>query len=188
MEPLRALLERLKTDDPATAAHSATVARWAERIAGRLRFAQEERFFVARSAMLHDIGKLYVPRGLLSAPRALNVDETAAVREHVIAGERVLALHPELYIFLDAVRWHHERIDGRGYPDGLKGDRIPVVTRIVAVADAYDAMTARRPYRLPLSPERALLELERHRGSQFDPEIVDAMIDCVMETQRPLAM
>jgi len=188
MDPLRALVERLETDDPATARHGRSVAEWADRIAARLHFADDDRFFIARSAMLHDVGKLYVPQDLLSAPRRLSVSETDRVRMHVIEGERVLALHPELFRYRDAVRWHHERIDGNGYPDGLKGERIPIVTRIVAVADAYDAMTSARPYQLPLTPHAALLELERNRGTQFDPEIVDAMIACVCEAIWPVAV
>ncbi len=86
------------------------------------------------------------------------------------------------------VRHHHERFDGRGYPDGLRGEAIPLPARIVAVADAYDAMTGQRPYRFPMTPDRALLEIERMRGTQFDPAVVDVMLAVVGDALRPLAV
>jgi len=187
MDPLRALVERLDTSDPATAAHGRAVAHWCARIAAQLRLERDQHNWIVRSAQLHDVGKLCVPTELLRAPRALQPAERARVERHVIDGERLLGEYG-LLVYRDAVRHHHERFDGRGYPDGLRADRIPLAARIVAVADAYDAMTAQRPYRFPMTPDRALLELERSRGTQFDPAIVEVMLAVVGGAIRQIAV
>lgn len=187
MDPLRDLVERLDKQDPATAAHGRAVASWCARITAQLRLSREEQSFVARSGLIHDVGKLCVPAELLRAPRTLVAAERAAMALHVIEGERLLAEHGVLD-FRDAVRSHHERYDGRGYPDGLRGKAIPLAARIVSVADAYDAMTGQRPYRFPMTPDRALLEIERGRGSQFDPEVVEVMLSVVGDVLRPVAV
>jgi HD-GYP domain-containing protein (c-di-GMP phosphodiesterase class II) len=189
MDPLRTLVERLDIEEPCTALHGRAVAHWSARIAAHLRLSRDEVSFVSRCGLLHDIGKLYVPLELIRAPRVLDQREREAVAAHVIKGDEAIAVDPELRIYRDAVRWHHERYDGRGYPDGLRGQRIPLAARIVAVADAYDAMTGQRPYRFPMMPDRALLEIERHRGTQFDPEIADAMLTIVGDlVLRPVAV
>lgn len=186
MDPLRALLERLEAEDPATAAHGRAIAVLASRIGAELRLGPLVGEFLGRCGLVHDVGKLYVPRALVHANRALSPAERAALAAHVIEGERALAADPELDVYREAVRSHHERYDGRGYPDRLRGQRIPLHARILAVADAYDAMTGRRSYRFPLAPDRALVELERGRGSQFDPEVVDALAAVVGAGLRPL--
>lgn len=185
MDQLRSLVERLDAEDPATAAHGRAVALWTLRIVEQLRLPRDERVLIARSAHLHDIGKLRVPGELLRAPRALSRDEFAAVAMHVLQGERLLAEY-ELLVYRDAVRHHHERFDGRGYPDGLRGRSIPLAARIVSVADAFDAMTSERPYRFAVSPDRALLEIDRWRGTQFDPEVVDVMLAVAGAVPRPV--
>jgi len=187
MDPLRTLVERLDAEDPATAAHGRAVAAWCSRIVGQMRLSRDERLWIARSAHLHDVGKLCVPQELLRAPRALRAAERAAVARHVVEGERLLAEY-DLLVYRDAVRHHHERFDGRGYPDGLSGKAIPLAARIVAVADAYDAMTGQRPYRFPMTPDRALLEIERSRGTQFDPDVVEVMLAVVGDALRPVAV
>ena len=187
MDPLRTLVERLDADDPATAAHGRAVAYWCARIASQLRLGRDEHNWLVHSAQLHDVGKLCVPQELLRAPRALAAAERLQVEQHVIEGERLLADYG-LLAYRDAVRHHHERFDGRGYPDGLRGERIPLAARIVAVADAYDAMTGQRPYRFPMTPDRALLEIERARGAQFDPAIVEVMLAVVGGAIRPVAV
>lgn len=188
MEPSRTLVERLETEQPETAAHGRAVGGWAARIAAYLRMSRDEIAFVQRCGELHDIGKLFVPRDLLRLPRPLVEDERCRLRAHVTLGDEAISLHPDLFVYRDAVRWHHERYDGRGYPDGLRGEQIPLAARIVAVADVYDALTGVRPYRFPASPERALCALERGRGGQFDPEITDAMIAVVSAARRPIAV
>jgi HD-GYP domain-containing protein (c-di-GMP phosphodiesterase class II) len=187
MDPLRTLVEPLDANDPATAAHGRAVAYWCSLIAGQLRLDRDEHNWIVHSAQLHDVGKLCVPRDLLRAPRALRPAERALVAQHVIEGERLLADYG-LLVYRDAVRNHHERFDGRGYPDGLRADRIPLVARIVAVADAYDAMTGQRPYRFPMTPDQALLEIERSRGTQFDPAVVEVMLAVVGSAIRPVAV
>ena len=187
MDPLRALVERLDTNDPATAAHGRSVAHWVSRIAAQLRLPRDEHNWVVRSAQLHDIGKLCIPDDILRAPRALRPAERELVERHVVEGERLLVEYG-LLEYREAVRHHHERFDGRGYPDGLRAETIPFAARIVAVADAYDAMTSQRPYRFPMTPDRALLEIERCRGTQFDPAIVEVMLAVVGDALRPVAV
>jgi len=187
MDPVRTLVERLDTTDPATAAHGRAVALWCSRMVAGMRLPRDEQNWIVRSAQLHDVGKLCVPADLLRAPRVLTDEERAIVRRHVLDGERLLAEYG-LLEYRDGVRHHHERFDGRGYPDGLRADAIPLPARIVAVADAYDAMTGQRTYRFPMTPDRALLEIERMRGTQFDPSVVDVMLAVVGDALRPVAV
>ncbi len=187
MDPLRVLVERLDAEDPATAAHGRAVAHWCSRVTAQLRLPRDERAHIVRSGQIHDVGKLLVPDELLRAPRPLLAAERVTVAAHVIEGERLLADYG-LLDYRDGVRSHHERFDGRGYPDGLRGKAIPLAARIVAVADAYDAMTGQRAYRFPMTPDRALLEIERGRGSQFDPDIVEVMLSAVNDALRPIAV
>jgi len=174
MDPLRALVERLDRNDPATAAHGRVVAHWCSRLAARMRLARSEQNWIVRSAQLHDVGKLCIPDEILRAPRALREAEREIVERHVIEGERLLAEY-DLLEYRDGVRHHHERFDGRGYPDGLRTDAIPLVARIVAVADAYDAMTSARAYRGARPSGDALRELWRCAGTEFHAEIVGAL-------------
>jgi HD-GYP domain-containing protein (c-di-GMP phosphodiesterase class II) len=139
----------------------------------------QEIVFASRSGLVHDIGKIETPAEILNAPRSLSAEEWDVMRAHALAGEAIVQEIPILRHLSTAVRSHHERIDGKGYPDGTRGLRIPTIARLVAVADSFNAMIGRRAYRKPMPPSIALLELERHRGTQFDPEIVEAMIDIV---------
>ena len=128
-------------------------------------------------AQLHDIGKLAVPDSILLKPGPLDASEWEVVRQHTLAGERIVGRVPGLDVVADAVRASHERWDGLGYPDGLAGHEIPLAARIVAVADAYAAMTTPdRPYREPLSPAEAEDEVIRCAGTQFDPVVVEAFL------------
>jgi two-component system, cell cycle response regulator len=129
---------------------------------------------IRQAAELHDIGKLAVPDEILNKPGPLDDDELAFMRRHTIVGERILAAAPALSDVAPLVRSSHERYDGRGYPDGLAGDRIPIGARVIAVCDAWDAMVSDRPYRRGMTPELALAELHRCAGTQFDPDVVGA--------------
>ncbi|HYZ17249.1 MAG TPA: HD domain-containing phosphohydrolase, partial [Candidatus Acidoferrum sp.] len=135
--------------------------------------------FAARCGLLHDIGKARVPLEILTAPRRLDDREWPVMRAHASAGEAMIRHDPRLRVFAPAVRSHHERLDGRGYPDGLRASAIPQIARVVAVADCFNAMIGRRPYRVPMAPSRAMDELDAHRSTQFDPDVVDAMISLV---------
>ncbi|HEY0393230.1 MAG TPA: HD domain-containing phosphohydrolase [Candidatus Elarobacter sp.] len=174
-----AMIVRLERRDPLTTEHSRAVAGWCARLGRRLGLDAADVTFATRCGLLHDIGKVVTPLEVLNAPRALTEKEWGLMRAHAAAGEAIVRKEPALRQFAPAVRSHHERLDGRGYPDGLPASAIPLMARVVAVADCFNAMIGRRPYRLPLPPPRALEELVRNRGTQFDPEIVDAMVDLV---------
>ena len=173
------MLTRLDQADVLTAEHSRAVASWCARLAKRLGASKDEMIHLGRAGLIHDIGKVTTPPALLTAPRRLDDHEMAIMRQHSAAGAQIVSEVPLLANLTPAVRGHHERFDGAGYPDGLKYEAIPREARIVAVADAFNAMIGRRPYRPPLAPSVALEQLVEGRGSQFDPEIVDAMIDIV---------
>ncbi len=175
-----ALFAKLEARDPLSSEHSRAVAAWCARLGRRLGLDTADVAFASRCGLLHDIGKSFTPLEVLNAPRALDEHEWRIMRAHAPAGEALVLRVAELRPFAPAVRSHHERLDGRGYPDGLRLGSIPLMARIVAVADCFNAMIGRRPYRLPLSPTRALEELTRSRGTQLDPEIVDAMVSVVL--------
>jgi diguanylate cyclase (GGDEF)-like protein len=139
---------------------------------------------VARAAELHDVGKIAVPDAILDKPGALDPVEWGFMRRHPLIGERILLAAPALRPVARLVRSSHERWDGTGYPDGLRGDEIPLGARVVAVCDAFDAMTTERPYREPVSEADALAELRRCAGTQFDPMVVEAFCR-VMTRERP---
>ncbi|MBI3981346.1 MAG: HD-GYP domain-containing protein [Gemmatimonadetes bacterium] len=160
-----------------TAGHSIRVGVLGTAMARELGLTPEEVRLVRLGGLLHDIGKVQVPAALLEKPESLTHEEYCRVMAHTTFGARILApLRTRYPTILGIVRWHHERVDGRGLPDGLEGDAIPLGARIVAVADAFDAMTTARPYRrLAFSPAEALLELERGAGTQFDTRCVRAL-------------
>jgi putative nucleotidyltransferase with HDIG domain len=173
------LMTRLDHADALTAEHSRAVSAWCSRLAKRLALARHDAIHVARSGLVHDIGKITTPTKILNAPRALDEEEMTIMRGHAMAGAAIVSEIALASHLTPIVRSHHERFDGRGYPDGTSGGAIPTAARIVAVADAFNAMIGRRPYRPPFSPSIALERLEAGRGTQFDPIVVDAMIDVV---------
>jgi len=122
---------------------------------------------------LHDIGKAAIPEAILDKPGPLSDREWEFMRRHPAIGERIVLAAPALANTAEIIRSTHERIDGHGYPDGLTGDSIPVGSRIIAVCDAFDAMTSERPYRPAMTDDAAILELKRNAGTQFDAEIVE---------------
>jgi HD-GYP domain-containing protein (c-di-GMP phosphodiesterase class II) len=174
------LLFRLSTQDSLTAEHSRSVGMWCWRIAKRLNLSRSETYVVTRSGLLHDVGKTATPLEILLAPRKLTQEEWAVMMQHAVEGQQIVEGVSELRLFAPAVRSHHERFDGKGYPDGLERGSIPFAARVVAVADAFNAMIARRPYRAPLPPTHAIEELKRNSGTQWDPAAVQAMIDVVL--------
>jgi HD-GYP domain-containing protein (c-di-GMP phosphodiesterase class II) len=162
----RALEERDQTQG-----HGARVAALAEPIAARLGWEPERIASLRFGAPLHDIGKVVVRRHLLRKPGPLSLDELAEIRTHPRAGAELVLPIRAARPALPYVLFHHERWDGKGYPSGIRGRSIPLEARLLAVADAFDAMTSRRPYRPALTTDHALTELGACAGSQFDPEI-----------------
>jgi putative nucleotidyltransferase with HDIG domain len=174
-----ALIRALADSDGETYAHSLQVAATATAVARRLGFDGEELIDIEFGALLHDIGKLCLPRGLLTKPGRLSAAERTLMRVHPDWGARLVETIPGLEAVTAIVRFHHERPDGRGYPHGLDYADIPPAARIVSVCDAYGAMIKTRPYRPALMHDAALEELERHSGTQFDPDAVEALIEHV---------
>jgi HD-GYP domain-containing protein (c-di-GMP phosphodiesterase class II) len=134
------------------------------------------------AAQLHDVGKIGTPDAVLTKPDVLTDEEWVDVLKHPALGGAFLAAVPELADIASIVRHHHEHFDGTGYPDGLQGEAIPLLSRIIAVADAYDAMTSERPYRPSLSHEDAAQELVRHSGTQFDRSLVEHLLSALNES------
>ena len=169
-----ALVATLDARDRYTAGHSAAVAIYARDIATRMGLTEAEVRLVHVCGLVHDIGKIGLPPGLLEKPGALTLDERRQMEEHTVIGERILANVDDYAEIARIVRHHHERVDGQGYPDGLVGDEIPLLARIIAVADAYNAMTSDRPYRDAMPSQVARLRLAQAVESQFDTTVVAA--------------
>jgi diguanylate cyclase (GGDEF)-like protein len=168
------LIQTLTERHPDLSPHVDAVTALAEEVALGLGLAANLIEQVRLAADLHDIGKVAIPDAIITKPGPLDEEEWEFIRRHTVIGERILHAAPALAQVALLVRSTHERYDGRGYPDGLGGDSIPVGARIIAVCDAYDAMTSDRPYKLAQAPADALAELQRCAGSQFDPAIVAA--------------
>ena len=173
---LRALAER----NPELAERHTAVARLAEGIAERMGLSNEDHAVLRQAAELHDVGKLAIPEELLHKPGPLDAEEWAFVRRHPLIGERIIGAAPALVAAAKLVGATHERVDGSGYPNGLAGDQIPVGARIIAVCDAFTAMTFPRSYAPQLTVAQAMDELRRCTGSQFDPAVVDALANLVI--------
>jgi diguanylate cyclase (GGDEF)-like protein len=181
------LLTALAERNPELRAHLSGVGDLAEATARRLGLSHDEVEQVRHAAELHDVGKVAVPDAILSKPGPLDEGEWAFIRRHTLIGERIVAAAPALGRVARLVRSSHERWDGGGYPDGLAGEEIALGARIVAVADAFDAMTSRRPYSLPRTPDAALEELRRCAGAQFDARVVEAFAAAWLDVQHAAA-
>ncbi|MGD0764757.1 MAG: HD domain-containing phosphohydrolase, partial [Dehalococcoidia bacterium] len=160
--------------DPYTENHLHRIKNYSEAIALELGLSPEEAQEVGLAALLHDLGKLRVPDSILRKPGPLSEEEWQVMRKHPIWGEEMLPPDPWFRTARQITRWHHENWDGSGYPDGLDSDMIPLAATIVAVADGFDAMTSRRPYKGPWPPIRAMREIVKGRGKRYSPEAVDA--------------
>lgn len=163
------------------ALHDRAVANLAERIALALGFSPPDARQMYLAGLLHDVGKREVPREILDKPGPLNSDEWRQVMLHPILGQQIL-LGEGMTDIASWVRAHHEHFNGCGYPDGLAGTEIPLEGRILAVADAYHAMTSERPYSAPLTADEAAAELRAEAGAQFDPVVVDALLGSLGHT------
>ena len=171
------LAEAIEARDPYTRGHSERVTRLAEDVARWLGWSDERVAVLELGGALHDIGKLGVPAHVLRKPGTLTPEELAQVRRHPATGAQMLAPIEEVHAAVPCVLYHHERWDGGGYPSGRAGREIPVEARLLAIVDAFDAMTSDRPYRTAVSAELALAEVERCAGTQFDPTLVAAFVE-----------
>jgi HD-GYP domain-containing protein (c-di-GMP phosphodiesterase class II) len=175
------LLRTMRAKQPELDQHAGHVAHLAARVARRLDVDGEALDEVFRAAQLHDIGKVGIPDAVLNKASRLTDAEWEFVRNHTILGERILQGAPALRPIARLVRASHERWDGSGYPDRLRGEEIPLGARIVSVCDAYEAMITERSYRAAMSPEGACQELRRCAGVQFDPAVVEAFLAVVAD-------
>ncbi len=174
-----ALAAVVDAKDPYTLTHSKGVAEIVETIGEAAGLTPEELSDLRDAALLHDIGKVGVPDAILTKPDNLSGEEWEIMKKHAAEGARIVGFVKELAPLVPMIRHHHERYDGTGYPDGLKGDDIPLGARILCIADAYDTMTTPRGYREVLSQEDALEELRWCSETQFDPRLVDAFCRAV---------
>jgi putative nucleotidyltransferase with HDIG domain len=164
------LLRVLSERHPELGHHSAGVAQLADEVARSLGLPAEEAATARLAAELHDVGKMAIPDAILDKPGELTPEEWEFIRRHPVIGERILLASPALAQVARLVRSSHERVDGTGYPDGLRGDAIPLISRIVLVCDAFESMLSR-----DVEVEEALAELDAHAGTQFDPAVVGAL-------------
>jgi putative nucleotidyltransferase with HDIG domain len=186
VQSLGGLVHALEARDAYMKAHSANVTRYAVAIAETLELDPDEAGVIRRAAMVHDIGKIAVPDSILRKRGALDDHERRIMQRHVLAGVEILGQIRFLERETPIVRHHHEYWNGGGYPDGISGEAIPLGARILAVADAFDAITADRVYRKARSVSQALQVLIEESGRQFDAEVVDAMVKRVLEIGREL--
>ena len=175
-EAIKALASAVDAKDPYTARHSRRVTRLSLLLADAIQLSSEERYLLELSAWMHDVGKIGVPDSILTKPASLTQEEFAVMKEHSAKGGEIVGEIEELGRVADVIRHHHERVDGRGYPDGLRGAAIPLASRIILIADAFEAMVADRSYRRSLGREAAIRELQEHSGTQFDLSLAQAFI------------
>ena len=178
---VRVLVSTIEAKDPYTHGHTERVAQYAVGIAKAMDFSQDEIQTIQLGAFLHDIGKLHTSDSILHKPGALTDEEWRLVKAHPVRGAQMLQGVKFLEKATDLVRHHHERVDGKGYPDGLRGDEITIGAKIVNVADAFDAMTTDRPYRAGLTMDQAIAQFEEKAGTQFAAEVVEVMVRSLRE-------
>ncbi|MFQ5814290.1 MAG: HD-GYP domain-containing protein, partial [Anaerolineae bacterium] len=174
-EAVEALADTIDMRDPYTFQHSQRVARYARELAVKMGLSEDVVDTIESAARVHDLGKIGVDTSILTKPAPLNEAEWETMRKHPDVGASIVGRFPFFRSGQELILHHHERYDGRGYPAGIEGDSIPVGARIIAVADAFDAMTSDRPYRRALPLRTVMRELEQHKGSQWDPKVADAL-------------
>ncbi|MBQ2101384.1 MAG: HD-GYP domain-containing protein [Lachnospiraceae bacterium] len=181
VEVMEALAHTIDAKDEYTRGHSVRVAKYSRMLAEKLGLSKEDCDNVYYMGLLHDIGKIGVPNEIINSKSKLTEEEYAVIKTHPGVGYGILdeiKSRPDLSI---GARWHHERYDGKGYPDGKAGEDIPFFARIIAVADSYDAMTSNRSYRHYLTQDAVRSEIQKNEGTQFDPKIAECMIELMAE-------
>lgn len=180
MQIVKALSGAVDAKDTYTNGHSLRVAEYSKEIARRAGFSEEMQDDIYMMGLLHDVGKIGVPDAIINKPARLTEEEFTVIKTHPVMGAGILKNIKDFPKLITGARWHHERYDGKGYPDGIAGEEIPLEARIIAIADAYDAMSSRRSYHDILSQDIVRSEIEKGKGTQFDPvmaEIALRMID-----------
>lgn len=173
----KALIYALEIKDPYTSGHSYRVFKIAKEIGQLFDLSEEDQFNLEGGSLLHDIGKIGIKDDVLFKPSSLSFEEYTIMKTHVILGANIVSQIPSLKRCLEPILFHHERIDGKGYPHGMTDEEIPLIAKITTVADAYDAMTTNRVYMPARSPEEGLEEVIRFSGTQFEPEVVEAFTE-----------
>ncbi|MCX7994946.1 MAG: HD-GYP domain-containing protein [candidate division WOR-3 bacterium] len=186
LKSLRKIGKNIDRQIPYRDGHILRVTEYSLAIAEELGFSEEEKVVLEVAALLHDFGKIGIDESILLKPRKLSEAEKEEVDMHVMRGYYMLAGFNELIEALGGIKHHHEHFNGSGYPEGLKKGEIPIIARIIAVADAYDAMTSKRPYRRAMSKEEAIRELKANAGTQFDPAIVKIFIKIITKKEKKL--
>jgi len=182
LQTISALAEAIEAKDKYTIGHTERVVDLSLKIAYQLRKMRKIKNWdkferdLKVAALLHDIGKIGIPETVLNKPVSLTEEEWKFIKKHPLIGVEILSPIKNLKEVISAIKYHHERYDGGGYPEGIKGKKIPLIAAIIAVADAYDAMISDRPYRKALSSNRAKKEIKRNKGSQFHPQVVEAFL------------
>jgi len=172
----RTILQALDAKDHYTYNHSTRVAWYSLNLGREMGFKENELYDLEMAGLFHDVGKIGTPDSILNKPTRLNEDEFLIMKEHPVKSAEILAGFKDFKTVSKIAKHHHERFDGRGYPDGLKGDEIPLFSRIILISDTFDAMTSSRPYRKGLDYQVAYDELDEFSGTQFDPELVKFFI------------
>ena len=173
------LANAIEAKDEYTVGHNVRVSDYATRLAKKAGFSVQEQSMVRKAGILHDIGKIGVPDSILTKTGPLTDDEFAKITRHPLNGDKILKPLATMREIREAVLHHHERYDGKGYPHGLKEEEIPLIARIIAIADSYDAMTSTRAYRKALGKETAIAELHNMAGEMWDPQLVDMFIEMI---------
>ena len=181
MQIVETLSGAIDAKDKYTNGHSTRVAEYSKEIARRSGFPETAQKDIYMMGLLHDVGKIGILDSIINKPSKLTNEEYAIIKTHPVVGNNILKNISEFPSLLIGARWHHERFDGKGYPDGIAGEDIPTQARIIAVADTYDAMTSKRSYRDELPQEVVRSEIEKGRGSQLDPVFADIMLDMIRE-------
>ena len=181
MHVVHSLADAIDAKDTYTNGHSGRVAKYSKEIARRYGYSEKAQGDIYMMGLLHDVGKIGVPDAVINKPAKLTDEEFALIKNHPVMGARILKNIREMPALAIGARWHHERFSGGGYPDGLSGSDIPEEARIIAVADAYDAMSSRRSYRDVLPQEVVRGEIEKGKGTQFDPKFADIMLSMIDE-------
>ena len=178
---LFALAKALESKDKYTEGHSERVSIFSKRLAAKLGMNEDEQEIIRRGALLHDIGKIGIPEHILGKPAPLDMEEYKIMKEHPVIGANIAAPLKNSMAYINMIKYHHERFDGAGHPDGLKGDEIPLEARIVSIVDAYDAIVTTRPYR-KASPKEVAYEILNHgKDTQWDANLVESFIEMLEE-------